>query len=158
MHLYGIGDHGGGPTRDMLDSGMRWMEPNKVYPHLEFGPSQTFFDTMAKQVDTADAPTWNYETLAAGKTQVAKPTAGKIWAPVWNDELYLEFHRGTYTTQAKHKWNLRHGSEWLLNAEKYSSSGVAWAVSTIPAHSLPKHGNCSYLMASTILPQALALA
>ena len=43
MHLYGIGDHGGGPTRDMLDSGVRWMEPNKVYPHLEFGPSQTFF-------------------------------------------------------------------------------------------------------------------
>ena len=58
------------------------------------------------------------------KAQVAKPTAGKIWVPVWNDELYLEFHRGTYTTQAKHKWNLRHGSEWLLNAEKYSS--LAW--------------------------------
>ena len=124
MHLYGIGDHGGGPTRDMLDSGMRWMEPNKVYPHLEFGPSQTFFEAMAKRVDTADAPTWNYETLAAGNTKLSAPPAGEISVPVWNDELYLEFHRGTYTTQAKHKWNLRHGSEWLLNAEKYSS--LAW--------------------------------
>ena len=124
MHLYGIGDHGGGPTRDMLDSGMRWMEPNKVYPHLEFGPSQTFFETMAKRVDTADAPTWNYETLAAGNTKLSAPPAGEISVPVWNDELYLEFHRGIYTTQAKHKWNLRHGSEWLLNAEKYSS--LAW--------------------------------
>ena len=124
MHLYGIGDHGGGPTRDMLDSGMRWMEPNKVYPHLEFGPSQTFFDTMAKRVDTADAPTWNYETLAAGNTKLSAAPAGEISLPVWNDELYLEFHRGVYTTQAKQKWNLRHGSEWLLNAEKYSS--LAW--------------------------------
>jgi len=124
MHLYGIGDHGGGPTRDMLDSGMRWMEPNKVYPHLEFGPSQTFFETMDKRVDTADAPTWNYETLAAGNTKLSAPPAGQISVPVWNDELYLEFHRGTYTTQAKLKWNLRHGSEWLLNAEKYSS--LAW--------------------------------
>ncbi len=124
MHLYGIGDHGGGPTRDMLDSGLRWMEPNKVFPHLEFGVSQTFFDSQAKLVNTADAPVWNYETLAAHNTALPPAPAGKISLPVWNDELYLEFHRGVYTTQAKQKWNLRHGSEWLLNAEKYSS--LAW--------------------------------
>jgi alpha-mannosidase len=125
MHLYGIGDHGGGPTRDMLDSGLRWMQPDKVYPRMEFGPSLTFFQSMLPKVDTAAAPTWNYETLAAGKCQLPRALDdGKIRLPVWNDELYLEFHRGTYTTQAKHKWNLRHGSEWLLNAEKYSS--LAW--------------------------------
>ncbi|MEO6966254.1 MAG: glycoside hydrolase family 38 C-terminal domain-containing protein, partial [Acidobacteriaceae bacterium] len=124
MHLYGVGDHGGGPTRDMLDSGMRWMEPSKVFPHAEFGIAQSFFSAMDTKVDTADAPTWNYETLAAGNTKLAAPPAGKISLPVWNDELYLEFHRGTYTTQAKQKWNLRHGSEWLENAEKYSS--LAW--------------------------------
>jgi len=124
MHLYGIGDHGGGPTRDMLDSGQRWMEPNKVYPHLEFGTSVAFFDNMAKKVDTADAPVWNYETLAAHDTHLAAPPEGKISLPVWNDELYLEYHRGVYTSQAKQKWNLRHGSDWLLNAEKYSS--LAW--------------------------------
>ena len=124
MHLYGIGDHGGGPTRDMLDSGVRWMEPNKVFPHLEFGVSQNFFNTMAQRVDPTGSPVWNYETLAAGNTALPAPAAGKIGVPVWNDELYLEFHRGVYTTQAKHKWNLRHSSEWLLNAEKYSS--LAW--------------------------------
>src|SRR6185312_1054691 len=92
MHLYGIGDHGGGPTRDMLDSGMRWIEPNKIYPHLEFGGSKTFFDTMAKQVDTKDAPVWNYETLAAGDVHLPRVVpAGVISVPVWNDELYLEF-------------------------------------------------------------------
>jgi alpha-mannosidase len=124
MHLYGIGDHGGGPTRDMLDSGMRWMEPNKVYPHLQFGVSQTFFDEQAKKVDTANAPMWNYETLAAHNTQLTAAPEGKISLPVWNDELYLEYHRGVYTSQAMQKWNLRHGSQWLLNAEKYSS--LAW--------------------------------
>ncbi len=124
MHLYGVSDHGGGPTRDMLDSGMRWMEPNKVFPRMEFGTAKTFFDTMSKRVDTADAPVWNYETLAAGKTHLPAAAAGKISLPVWNDEMYLEMHRGTYTTQARQKWNLRHSSEWLLNAEKYSS--LAW--------------------------------
>ncbi len=124
LHLYGIGDHGGGPTRDMLDSGMRWMQANKVYPHLEFGVSQTFFEAMAKRVDTTTAPVWNYGTLAARQTQLQPASAGRISVPVWDDELYLEFHRGTYTSQAMQKWNLRHGSEWLLNAEKYSS--LAW--------------------------------
>lgn len=124
MHLYGIGDHGGGPTRDMLDSGMHWMQPSVVYPKMEFGVSQTFFDEMSKRVDTPDAPVWNYETLAAGNTALPKAPTGEISLPVWNDELYLEYHRGTYTTQAKHKWNMRHSDEWLLNAEKYSS--VAW--------------------------------
>ncbi|MHB8301677.1 MAG: alpha-mannosidase [Acidobacteriaceae bacterium] len=124
MHLYGIGDHGGGPTRDMLDSGVRWMAPGKVFPHLEFGVAQNFFNTMAQRAEGSGGPVWNYETLAAGNTALPAPAAGKIGVPVWNDELYLEFHRGVYTTQAKHKWNLRHSSEWLLNAEKYSS--LAW--------------------------------
>ncbi|MGC1784390.1 MAG: glycoside hydrolase family 38 C-terminal domain-containing protein [Acidobacteriaceae bacterium] len=124
MHLYGIGDHGGGPTRDMLDSGMRWMEPNKVFPHLEFGVATTFLDSQKKLVDTADAPVWNYETLAAHDTQLKPAPAGEISLPVWNDELYLEYHRGTYTTQARQKWYIRHSSEWLMNAEKYSS--LAW--------------------------------
>lgn len=124
MHLYGIGDHGGGPTRDMLDSGMRWMEPNKVFPHLEFGNALPFLDQQAKLVDTADAPVWNYATLAARDTHLKPAPASEISVPVWNDELYLEYHRGTYTTQANQKWYLRHGPEWLTNAEKYSS--LAW--------------------------------
>ncbi|HUZ03920.1 MAG TPA: glycoside hydrolase family 38 C-terminal domain-containing protein, partial [Acidobacteriaceae bacterium] len=93
-------------------------------PKMEFGVSLSFFDKMAKLVDTKDAPVWNYETLAKGETQLKQPPAGEISLPVWNDELYLEFHRGVYTTQAKQKWNMRHSEEWMLNAEKYSS--LAW--------------------------------
>lgn len=124
MHLYGIGDHGGGPTRDMLDSGMHWMRPDVVFPRMEFGGAQAFFDAMAKKVDTKDAPVWNYETLASGETRLPTPPDGEISLPVWNDELYLEYHRGTYTTQAQHKANMRHSEEWMLDAEKYAS--LAW--------------------------------
>lgn len=34
MDLFGVGDHGGGPTRTMLDEGLHWMEPNKVVSTL----------------------------------------------------------------------------------------------------------------------------
>ncbi|HEY2467599.1 MAG TPA: glycoside hydrolase family 38 C-terminal domain-containing protein, partial [Terracidiphilus sp.] len=49
---------------------------------------------------------------------------GKISVPTWRDELYLEFHRGVFTTQAEHKKNMRDSEEWVLNAEKYAS--LAW--------------------------------
>ena len=79
---------------------------------------------MAKRVDMTDSPIWNYKTFAAGETQIVAAPDGKIHVPVWNDELYLERHRGTYTTQAKEKANIRHSEEWLLDAEKYAS--LAW--------------------------------
>ncbi len=124
LHLFGVGDHGGGPTRDMLDSGMHWMQPDMVFPKMEFGVSRAFFEQMATQIDTEHAPTWNYETFGAGDTRLPKPPAGKISLPIWNDELYLEYHRGVYTTQAQHKANMRSSEEWMLNAEKYAS--LAW--------------------------------
>ena len=51
MDLYGVGDHGGGPTRAMLDEGFHWMDPGAaavaadggapVTPKYEFGTAQT---------------------------------------------------------------------------------------------------------------------
>ena len=41
MDLYGIGDHGGGPTRAILDEGMHWMQPDKVVPKMQFGTAQS---------------------------------------------------------------------------------------------------------------------
>src|SRR6202522_3798609 len=43
MHLFGIGDHGGGPTRAMLDAGVRWTDPKMVYPKAFFGVAQGYF-------------------------------------------------------------------------------------------------------------------
>ncbi len=124
MHLYGIGDHGGGPTRAMLDSGDRWTSPDVVYPKTTFGVAQSYFNDVENKLDTEHSPVWNYEALAAGKGTLSPSADGKISLPIWKDELYFEYHRGVYTTQANHKRNMRNSEEWLLNAEKFSS--LAW--------------------------------
>ncbi len=99
LDLYGVGDHGGGPTRDMLDEGVHWMQPGKVAPKMEFGTAQSYFDTVEKQL-APDSKTWDYKTIAEGYQYPPTPTEGQISIPTWKDELYLEFHRGVYTTQA----------------------------------------------------------
>jgi alpha-mannosidase len=44
LHLFGEGDHGGGPTRDMLDAGIRWAsKPEATFPKMNFGSAQDFF-------------------------------------------------------------------------------------------------------------------
>ncbi len=123
MDLYGVGDHGGGPTRAMLDQGLEWMEPNKVIAHEEFGTAQPFFTRVEGQLAT-NSPVWNYASLAKGDTVLPQPGAGQISVPTWKDELYFEYHRGVYTTQADHKRNMRDSEEWVLNAEKFAS--LAW--------------------------------
>ena len=35
LYLFGVGDHGGGPTRDMLELADRWSKSD-VFPDLEF--------------------------------------------------------------------------------------------------------------------------
>jgi alpha-mannosidase len=128
MHLFGIGDHGGGPTRSMLDSGLHWTSPDRVIPEMKFGTAQSFFSEIETKLDTQNAPTWNYKVMADGNTSLPVPPEGKLSLPVWNDELYFEYHRGVMTTQANHKRNMRESEEQLLNAEKYSS--LAWLFGT----------------------------
>lgn len=123
MDLYGVGDHGGGPTRAMLDEGLHWMQGNTVIPREEFGTAQPFFSKVERQV-AADSPTWNYGSLAKGDRSLPKPAEGQISIPTWKDELYLEYHRGVFTTQADHKRNMRDSEEWVLDAEKYAA--LAW--------------------------------
>ncbi|HXZ28786.1 MAG TPA: alpha-mannosidase [Terriglobales bacterium] len=96
MFLYGVGDHGGGPTREMLETARRWQQPGAIYPRLELGKAQPYLDQLA-----AAAPQANF--------------------PVWDSELYLEYHRGTFTTQAETKKANRRNEVLLLEAEKFSS-------------------------------------
>jgi alpha-mannosidase len=124
MHLYGIGDHGGGPTRAMLDAGDRWTAPDVVYPKTTYGVAQSYFNDVEGKLDTAHSPTWNYAALAEGKGKLSPAPEGTVSIPTWKDEFYFEYHRGVYTTQANHKRNMRESEEWLLNAEKFSS--MAW--------------------------------
>ena len=123
MDLYGVGDHGGGATRALLDEGLQWTQPDRIAPKMQFGTTQTFFDDVRPKI-AAESPVWNYETAAKGDTQLPMPPEGEITIPTWKDELYLEFHRGVFTTQSNHKRNMREAEEQVLNAEKYAS--IAW--------------------------------
>jgi alpha-mannosidase len=120
LDLYGVGDHGGGPTRTMLDEGLHWMEPNKVVPKEEFGTALPYFQQVQAQLNP-DSPTWNYETLGRGDAKLPPPAPGQISVPTWNSELYFEYHRGVFTTQAEHKRSMRESEEWMLNAEKVAA-------------------------------------
>ncbi|HEX6504055.1 MAG TPA: alpha-mannosidase [Terriglobales bacterium] len=96
MHLYGVGDHGGGPTRNMLDNAQRLMSPNTVFPKLEFSTATAFFHDL-------------------------EPKIPSLNVPVWKDELYFQYHRGVFTTQSETKRRIRRSEETLLNAEKLAS-------------------------------------
>jgi alpha-mannosidase len=123
MDLYGIGDHGGGPTRAVLDEGQHWAQPDKVAPKYKFGTAQNFFNSVENKI-VPDTRTWDYSSIAKGYQSPATPAEGQIAIPTWNSEMYFEYHRGVMTTQANHKRNMRDSEEWALNAEKYAS--LAW--------------------------------
>jgi alpha-mannosidase len=96
MHLYGVGDHGGGPTREMLDHAGFLMSRNVVFPKFELGTARDFFSDFEKKIPTLNVPTWN-------------------------GELYFQYHRGVFTTQAETKRRIRRSEETMLNAEKFAS-------------------------------------
>ena len=122
LDLFGVGDHGGGPTRAMLDEGLHWMQPSRIVPKMEFGTAQPWFSTVENQL-APQSPEWDYRSIAQGYHE-PPPVEGKIDIPTWKSEMYFEYHRGVFTTQANHKRNMRESSEWALNAEKYAS--LAW--------------------------------
>lgn len=132
MDLYGIGDHGGGPTRAMLDEGVHYISATEqqpgqtqldlALPTMRFGTAQHYFDTVEPKLNPT-SQTWNYDTIANGYKIDPSP-AGQISIPTWNSELYFEYHRGVFTTQAKHKENMRHSEVATIDAEKLAS--LAW--------------------------------
>jgi len=101
MHLYGVGDHGGGPTRSMLDNADRLMSPNAVFPKLEFSTATAFFADLEKKLP-------------------------EMKVPEWKGELYFQYHRGVFTTQAETKRRIRRSEESMLNAEKFSSLAMLY--------------------------------
>src|SRR5271165_2081276 len=99
MYLYGVGDHGGGPTRVDLDTALRWQKPDVVFPKLEFSTAASFLNNLTRNED-------------------------ELNLPVWNGELYFQYHRGVQTTQSETKRGNRKGEVALLDAEKLASIGT----------------------------------
>jgi len=92
----GYGDGGGGPTREMLEN-IREMAAFPATPRVRQASAGEFFRNL-------DA------------------TSGDL-LPTWNGELYLEYHRGTYTTHSRNK-RANRKSEFLLHDAEFLA---AWA-------------------------------
>lgn len=95
MYLYGVGDHGGGPTQLDIDAARR-LQQTSLFPAVKFSTAQSFLEGLLQQ-------------------------SNQLNIPVWNDELYFEYHRGVFTSQAHTKRHNRKSEVLLLNAEKFSS-------------------------------------
>jgi alpha-mannosidase len=107
---FGWGDGGGGPTREMLAAAARTKS-------LEGSPTVRM-TTPAEFFSTAEA-------------EYPRP-------PVWSGELYLEFHRGTYTSQARTKRGNRRSEHLLREAELWAATAAVRASLTYPADVLER--------------------
>ena len=95
---YGFGDGGGGPTREMI----KYIEAAKLMPgipNVETGRATEYFRKL-------------------NETIKENPYNGYL--PIWDGELYLEFHRGTYTSQGYNK-KMNRFMEYKLREEEMLS-------------------------------------
>ncbi|KAG9021627.1 Glycoside hydrolase, 38 vacuolar alpha mannosidase, partial [Tulasnella sp. JGI-2019a] len=94
---FGNGDGGGGPLNKMLENLRRiraTANENRELPIVHMGNSvDEFFEDI-------------HETTEEGKR-----------LPTWHGELYLEFHRGTYTSHGSIKKGNRHSERLLRDVE-----------------------------------------
>ncbi|MBW4648882.1 MAG: alpha-mannosidase [Kastovskya adunca ATA6-11-RM4] len=135
--LPGVGDHGGGPTRDMLQVAQRWQQ-SPFFPRLEFTTALGYLQQL-----TAGGKETNHSTENAEEEEEREersPVFGLSTQdsglttdfPLWNDELYLEFHRGCYTTHADQKrWN-RRCEQLLYQGELFASLATLIAGTNYP--------------------------
>jgi len=92
LMAYGFGDGGGGPTREMLEN-IEVMKNFPTLPQVKQSSVKQFFESI-------------------------EPLTDSKMMPVWNGELYLEYHRGTYTSQARNK-RANRKSEFLLHDAEF---------------------------------------
>jgi alpha-mannosidase len=93
---FGFGDGGGGPTEEMIAAARR-TESLEGSPTVELSSPRRFFETA--------------------EAEYPDP-------PVWSGELYLEFHRGTYTSQARTKRGNRRSEHLLREAELWATTAA----------------------------------
>ena len=123
---FGWGDGGGGPTREMLAAAHR-MEDLEGVATVELGSPNTFFERAEAELGWAAGPTGagpgGPTGAGPGGVGAARPTR-LGGAPVWSGEMYLEFHRGTYTSQLRTKQGNRRSEHLLREAELWAASAA----------------------------------
>jgi alpha-mannosidase len=92
LYTFGRGDGGGGPDGEMLERLMRYRDLPAV-PAVEFGSPEALLasDAEAKRL------------------------------PRYRGDLYLEFHRGVFTSQTRVKRDMRELETWLSAVEAWST-------------------------------------
>jgi len=113
LHIYGWGDGGGGPTREMLEGAKR-MADMPGMPRVKMSTATEFFEQLDREV------------------------TGKRELPRWVGELYLEYHRGTYTSQAAVKRANRKAEFLLQSAEQVSTLAHRLTGATYPRADITK--------------------
>jgi len=89
LWLPGVGDHGGGPTQEMLEQLALWQQQPLACPQ-QHGPLRAYLERL-------------------------EPLAPQL--PVWRDELYLELHRGCATSRPDQKRHNRSLERLLREAD-----------------------------------------
>lgn len=97
---FGYGDGGGGPTKDMLEQYKRIKRGLPGMPAAEMGFILPHLEKLKKQFDE--------NCIKTKRT------------PKWVGELYMEMHRGTYTSMGKIKRDNRKSELNLQKAEALS--------------------------------------
>lgn len=110
LWLIGVGDHGGGPSRDMLHLARRWQR-SPFFPTLAFDTAEAFLDRVQATIQPENLP-------------------------LWNDELYLEYHRGCYTTHGDQKAFNTHCEVGLYEAELWAAIATQLNAQPFPAAEL----------------------
>ncbi len=100
INTYGFGDGGGGPTREMLERARRLAAGLPGMPVAKLTTLSDYVDKITEQFDN-------------GSRELRR-------TPLWTGELYLEYHRGTYTSAAANKRSNRRSELALARSEALS--------------------------------------
>lgn len=92
MIVYGVGDGGGGPSETIVERNIR-TENMPYLPKVRFGSAQSYYDKLTPEA-----------------------------LPLYQGEMYLEKHRGTYTSQSNNKNFNREFEEKMLSLEMLLAS------------------------------------
>jgi alpha-mannosidase len=107
---FGWGDGGGGPTREMIAAAHRTADLEGS-PRVTMGTSRQFFEDAE-----ADYP----------------------HAPVWSGEMYLELHRGVFTSQLRTKQGNRRNEALLRQAELWAATAAVRTAGRSGAYVYPR--------------------
>lgn len=111
LNTYGYGDGGGGPTMEMVEKLRRMEKGFGELPNARVGTVGEFLEHVAREKENPKLPRWD-------------------------GELYLELHRGTYTSIARNKRYNRMCEFAYQNAELLSVLGKLLAGVEYPQEKL----------------------